>query len=137
MARVQSAPEVNVVASVAGAPHCSVEVVATSTGLVETIAVDCQPRCIDVARNQIINLRDRAFAGRAVIEATTEGARIGGTSVVVGEVDNLVSTTLVLAIVGGSHLAVEGAGMAEEGNGAQEERNLHLVDWVCERSCGD
>lgn len=65
------------------------------------------------------DLRDWAFAGRATIEATTEGARIGGPGVVIGEVDNLESTTLIRFIVRGSHLAVEGTGMAEEGNGTQ------------------
>ena len=72
------------------------------------------------------DLLDGALAAGAGIESSIQSSLVGRSSVVVGQVDGLVSATLVLQVGRCGHLTPEGVDLAGEGNGAQGNGELHV-----------
>lgn len=116
MARTQSTLKVNVVASITSTPHESTKLISSSAGLIEADRT-CQICFGDMTSDYLL---DRALGAGTAIESSVQSTSIGGTTVVVGEVDNLENTTLVGFIGRSGHLAVEGACLADKGSSSQE-----------------
>jgi hypothetical protein len=84
--------EINVVASIAGSPHLSIEAVPSRAGLIEATSLSVN---LHAKRASLLNLLDGTLRTSTGIKASAKCTGVSRSGVVVGEIDYLEWATLV------------------------------------------